>query len=186
MLLSLGRSHNRTVRSSEQLIDSVRLVGCHSVLQTGCLCSRHVLRMARLLRSKAWIAPLSPPARIIRPSRRMVPECAMSSTPKRFIVFMALRVFEEKTCTREPVVTAKRSWAETVRLEGGGGGYEMCVTGDECCDGSSWSCELNDSQYRCSAVAVAGPLGSLIACSGWTSAAIVVVLSRYSSTKFGM
>jgi len=74
---------------------------------------------------------------------------------------------------REPVVTAKRSWDETVRFEGGGSGVEMWVIGDECCDGSRRNSELKDCQYFCSAVRVEGPLGSLRGCKSCTLAAIV-------------
>jgi hypothetical protein len=173
MLLSLGKSHNRTVLSSEQLMRLVSSVGCHCVTQTGCLCSFHVFRMALLFTSNAWIAPLSPPATNIRPSRRMFPECAMSSTPNREIVFTTFRVLEEKICTRDPVVTAKRSCAADCKFDSGGGAIEMCVTGDECCEGSSRNSDVYEFQYLCSEVNVEGPFGSFRGCSSCTSAAIV-------------
>ena len=165
-LLSLGRSHNRTVRSSEQLMRLVSSEGCHCVTHTGCLCSFHVFKMARLFRSNACIVPLSPPATTILPSRRILPECAMSSTPNREIFLTTLRVLDEKICTREPVVTAKRSWA---------GGTDMWVMGDECCDGSRRSSEEKEFQYCCSDDILEGPFGSFTGCSGCTSAAIVRV-----------
>lgn len=173
MLLSAGRSHNRTVRSSEQLIKLVSSLGFHSVTHTGCLCSFHVFKMARLFASKAWIVPLSPPATRILPSRRILPECAMSSTPNLEMFLTSFRVFEEKIWTRDPVVTAKRSCAGPRRFEAGRGGIEICVTGDECCDGSRRSSEPKDDQYFCSAVMVEGPEGSFMGCRGWTSAAIM-------------
>src|SRR4051812_12124796 len=122
MLLSLGRSHKRTVLSSEQLMRFVSSEGCHCATHTGCLCSFHVFRMALLFTSNACIAPLSPPATNILPSLRMLPECAMSSTPKRDIVLTTFRVLEEKICTRDPVVTAKRSCEADKRVEDGKGG----------------------------------------------------------------
>lgn len=64
------------------------------------------------------MAPESPPATRIRPSRRMLPLCAMSSTPKRLIVFTGFRVLELKIWTREPVVIANRSEEEPARPEG--------------------------------------------------------------------
>lgn len=48
----------------------------------------------------------------------------------------------------------------------------MCVTGDECCDGSRRSSEANEFQYCCSEVIVEGPLGSFTGCSSCTSAAM--------------
>ena len=74
---------------------------------------------------------------------------------------------------REPEVTANRSCDWTVRCEGGGGGYEICVTGDECDDGSRSSFEVKEFQWRCSAVIESGVLVSRTGCSGCTSAAIV-------------
>lgn len=127
--------------------------------------------------------PLSPPAKTMRPSLRTVPECAMSSTPNRFIVLMAFRVLELKICMREPVVTANKSCAETVSLAGGGGGNEMCVTGDECPLGSSCSCDEKESQYFCSWDTEVGALGSLTGCSGWTWAAIAAGLWRGSDDE---
>ena len=82
----------------------------------------------------------------ILPSLLMFPERAMSSTANLDIVFTGLRVLEENICTRDPVVTANKSCADTVRFEGGGGGNEMWVIGEECCDGSSWRAELKDCQ----------------------------------------
>jgi hypothetical protein len=49
---------------------------------------------------------------------------------------------------------------------------EICVTGDECCDGSSRSSDEKEFQYFCSDVRVEGPFGSFKGCSSWTSAAI--------------
>lgn len=175
MLLSLGRSHNRTVLSSEQLMRLVSSEGCHCVTQTGCLCSFHVFKIARLFTSNAWIAPLSPPATRILPSRLMFPECAVSSTLNREMVLTTLRVLEEKIWTRDPVVTAKRSCDADRRFEGAGGGMEICVTGDECCEGSRRSSEANEFQYFCSEVRLEGPFGSFIGCTSCTSAAIVYV-----------
>lgn len=147
--------------------------GCHCATHTGCLCSFHVFRIARLFTSKACIAPLSPPATSILPSRRMFPEYAMSSTPKREMFLTTFRVLEEKICTRDPVVTANRSCDADSRFEGGGGGIEMWVTGEECCDGSSRSSDAKEFQYFCSDVSVEGPFGSFVGCSSCTSAAIV-------------
>jgi hypothetical protein len=65
--LSLARSHNRTVLSSEQLIRLVRSEGCHCVTQTGCLCSLHVFKIDLLFMSNASITPESPPATMILP-----------------------------------------------------------------------------------------------------------------------
>lgn len=172
MLVSLGRSHRRTVRSSEQLMRPVRSDGFHSVVQTGCLCSFHVFRIALLFTSNACIEPLSPPATKMRPSLLRFPERAMSSTPNREMVLTTFRVLEEKICTRDPVVTANRSCGAVSEFEGGGGGIEICVTGDECCDGSRRSSEVNEFQYCCSEVMVEGPLGSFTGCSSCTSAAM--------------
>ena len=51
----------------------------------------------------------------------------------------------------------------------------MCVTGEECCDGSSLSSDANEFQYFCSDVRVEGPFGSFKGCRSCTSAAIVRV-----------
>lgn len=75
---------------------------------------------------------------------------------------------------REPVVTANWSRDAILRFEGGGG-LEMWVIGDECCDGSRRSSEAKDCQYFCSYVRFAGPAGSFVGCRSWTSAAIVGV-----------
>ncbi|EKG14395.1 hypothetical protein MPH_08384 [Macrophomina phaseolina MS6] len=48
----------------------------------------------------------------------------------------------------------------------------MCVTGDECGDGSC-SCDENVFQYFCSGVSADGAAGSLTGCSGRTSVAMV-------------
>jgi hypothetical protein len=103
----------------------------------------------------------------------MFPECAMSSTPNREIVFTTFRVLEEKICTRDPVVTANKSCDTDWRFESGGGGMEMWVTGDECCDGSSRNSEVKEFQYLCSDVSVEGPFGSFKGWSSCTSAAIL-------------
>jgi hypothetical protein len=82
---------------------------------------------------------------------------------------------EEKICTRDPVVTANKSCGADCRLDSGGGGMEMWVTGEECCDGSRRSSEVKEFQYFCSDVSVEGPFGSFRGWSSCTSAAIVEV-----------
>ena len=64
-------------------------------------------------------------------------------------------------------------------LAAGRCGIEMCVMGDECCDGSSRSSEAKEFQYFCSDVVVDGPFGSLIGCRGCTSAAMVSVVEGF-------
>src|SRR6266536_3858518 len=89
-------------------------VGLHLVVQTGCLHSFHVFRIALELTSNTWIAPVSSPATSTRPSYLTSPECAVSSN--RVIVLSSLRVRWEKICTRGPVVTANVSGeADTAR-----------------------------------------------------------------------
>lgn len=58
------------------------------------------------------MVPLSPPAMTKRPSGRMSPLCAASSTPKRLMVLRSLRVLVEKIWMRLPLVTAKVSEGE--------------------------------------------------------------------------
>lgn len=58
------------------------------------------------------MVPLSPPAMTRRPSGRMSPLCAASSTPKRLMVLRSLRVLVEKIWIRLPLVTAKVSEGE--------------------------------------------------------------------------
>ena len=74
---------------------------------------------------------------------------------------------------REPVVTA--NWSREGRPRFRGGGQDMCVMGDECCDGSRRNSEPKEAQYFCSYVRVVGPEGNFIGCRSWTSAAIVSV-----------
>lgn len=73
------------------------------------------------------------------------------------------------------MVTAKSSCGAESAFKGGGGGIEIDVTGDECCEGSRRSSEVKEFQYFCSAVTLEGPLGSFSGCTSWTSAAIVRV-----------
>jgi hypothetical protein len=132
------------------------------------LCSFHVFKIAREFRSKAWIAPLSPPATRMRPSERMDPLRATSETPNRAIVLMTLRVRLLRIWIRGPEVTAKSSWgaesAATVLLIAGEGTV-MLVIGLEDCDGESRSGEEKVSQYFCSLVRALGPAGSFAGCS---------------------
>jgi hypothetical protein len=113
----------------------------------------------------------------------MFPECAISSTPNREIVFTTFRVLEEKICTRDPVVTANRSCDADWRFEAGGGGMEMWVTGDECCDGSSRNSEVKEFQYFCSDVNIEGPFGSF---KGWSSCTSAAILYRGAKLSFTM
>ena len=132
------------------------------------------------------MVPLSPPAITKRPSGRMSPLCAASSTPKRLMVLRSLRVLVEKIWTRLPLVTAKVSegegsaavavaccvcelvlvMEEELRSEGrhddtydDDEGEEMCVIGLELGDGMSCR-EENERQYFCSGVLAPGPRGS--------------------------
>ena len=126
VLFSLGKSHSLTVRSSLALINAVGSEGENLVVQTGCLCSFHVLKIALVLTSKTWIVPVSSPATITRPSRRISALCAVS--PNRLTILISFRVRMEKKFTRVPLVTANRSEGFESALYGGSG-LEIWVMG---------------------------------------------------------
>lgn len=108
----------------------------------------------------------------------MEPLRATSETPNRAMVLTTLRVRVLMIWIRGPEVTAKSSCG-AVRAAAvfaiGGDGTVMLVIGLEDCEGERSSGEEKVSQYFCSDVRELGPAASFAGCSGWISAAIVVL-----------